>query len=52
MHPAKNDGGGEEKLTGNFTPSARFVEINGVESCFAEEHVEKRRVEGLNHKEK
>ena len=51
MYPAENDGGGAEKLTGNFTPTARFVEIDGVESCFAEEHVEKRRVERLDHKE-
>lgn len=50
MHPAENDSGGEEKLTGNFTPCASFVEINGVEGCFAEEHVEKRRVERLDHK--
>lgn len=51
MYPAKNDGEGEEKLTSNFTPTARFVEIDGVESWFAEEHVEKRRVERLDHKE-
>ena len=51
MYPTENDGGGEEKLTSNFTPAARFVEINGVESWFAEEHVKKRRVECLDHKE-